>query len=41
MRKMFEKDKLVAVYAINDTELELEKYPNGWYNWGKLNELNR
>ena len=29
MRKMFEKDELVAVYAINNTELGLEKYPNG------------
>ena len=35
VRKMFEKDELVAVYAINDTELGLEKYPNGWDGWMK------
>lgn len=33
VREFFADDDLVAVYAINDTELGLEKYPNGWIGW--------
>ena len=33
VREFFADDDLVAVYAINDTELGLEKYPNGWDGW--------
>ena len=33
VREFFADDDLVAVYAINDTELGLEKYPNGWVGW--------
>lgn len=33
VREFFAKDDLVAVYAINDTELQLGKYPNGWVGW--------
>ena len=33
VREFFSDDDLVAVYAINDTELELDKYPNGWEGW--------
>ena len=32
-RELFQDDDLVAVYAINDTELGLNKYPNGWTGW--------
>ena len=39
VREFFSDDDLVAVYAINDTELELDKYPNGWDGW--LKEFNR
>ena len=35
VREFFADDDLVAVYAINDTELELDKYPNGWIGWMK------
>ena len=35
VREFFSDDDLVAVYAINDTELELDKYPNGWIGWKK------
>ena len=35
VREFFANDDLVAVYAINDTELGLEKYPNGWDGWMK------
>lgn len=33
VREFFADDDLVAVYAINDTELGLDKYPNGWTGW--------
>ena len=33
VREFFADDDLVAVYAINDTELGLERYPNGWVGW--------
>lgn len=39
VREFFADDDLVAVYAINDTELGLDKYPNGWDGW--LKELQR
>lgn len=35
VREFFADDDLVAVYAINDTELNLEQYPNGWEGWMK------
>lgn len=35
VREFFADDDLVAVYAINDTELKLDKYPNGWVGWMK------
>lgn len=37
VREFFADDDLVAVYAINDTELGLDKYPNGWIGW--MNEF--
>lgn len=39
VREFFADDELVSVYAINDTELGIEKYPNGWEKW--LAEFNR
>lgn len=33
VREFFADDDLVAVYAVNDTELGLDKYPNGWTGW--------
>ncbi len=33
VREFFADDDLVGVYAINDTELGLPKYPNGWEGW--------
>lgn len=33
VREFFADDDLVAVYAVNDTELGLGKYPNGWVGW--------
>ena len=33
VREFFADDDLVAVYAINDTELHLDAYPNGWVGW--------
>ena len=33
VREFFADDDLVAVYAINDTELGIAKYPNGWNPW--------
>lgn len=33
VREFFADDDLVAVYAINDTELGLDRYPNGWTGW--------
>lgn len=35
VREFFADDDLVAVYAINDTELGLDIYPNGWTGWMK------
>lgn len=39
VREFFADDDLVAVYAINDTEIGANKYPNGWPEW--LEEFNR
>lgn len=33
VREFFADDDLVAVYAINDTEIGIDKYPNGWRGW--------
>lgn len=33
VREFFADDDLVAVYAINDTEIGADKYPNGWKEW--------
>lgn len=33
VREFFANDDLVAVYAINDTEIGIDKYPNGWMGW--------
>lgn len=33
VREFFADDDLVAVYAINDTEIGIDKYPNGWDGW--------
>ena len=33
VREFFADDDLVAVYAINDTELGINKYPDGWNGW--------
>lgn len=35
VREFFKDDDLVAVYPINDTELGIAEYPNGWYGWLK------
>ena len=35
VREFFADDDLVAVYSINDSELGLEAYPNGWNGWMK------
>ena len=35
VREFFADDDLVAVYSINDTELGLDAYPNGWDGWMK------
>jgi NadR type nicotinamide-nucleotide adenylyltransferase len=35
VREFFADDDLVAVYAINDTEIGIDKYPNGWTGWMK------
>ena len=35
VREFFADDDLVAVYSINDTELGLDNYPNGWDGWLK------
>ena len=37
VREFFADDDLVAVYAINDTEIGIDKYPNGWPGW--MNEF--
>lgn len=39
VREFFADDDLVAVYAINDTEIGADKYPNGWPEW--MAEFNR
>ena len=39
VREFFADDDLVAVYAINDTEIGADNYPNGWETW--LKEFNR
>lgn len=39
VREFFADDEFVAVYAINDSELGIAKYPNGWEKW--LTEFNR
>ncbi|MBR5014330.1 MAG: AAA family ATPase [Bacteroidales bacterium] len=33
VREFFADDNLVAVYAINDTEIGADEYPNGWDKW--------
>lgn len=33
VREFFANDDLVAVYSINDSELELAPYPQGWGGW--------
>ena len=33
VREFFADDDLVAVYAINDTEIGIDRYPNGWNGW--------
>ena len=38
VREFFADDDLVAVYAINDTELGIKNYPEGWPGW--MNEFN-
>lgn len=35
VREFFADDDLVAVYAINDTEIGITAYPNGWPGWMK------
>jgi NadR type nicotinamide-nucleotide adenylyltransferase len=37
VREFFADDDLVAVYAINDTEIGAKKYPEGWAAW--MNEF--
>ena len=39
VREFFADDDLVAVYAINDTEINAPMYPNGWPRW--LEEFER
>lgn len=39
VREFFADDDLVAVYAINDTEINAPMYPNGWPKW--LEEFGR
>lgn len=39
VREFFADDDLVAVYAINDTEIDAPMYPNGWPKW--LEEFNK
>lgn len=33
VREFFADDDLVAVYSINDTEIEAAQYPDGWKTW--------
>lgn len=35
MRELFSDDDLIAVCGINDTEIGIDKYPNGWNGWMK------
>lgn len=35
VREFFSNDDLVSVYAINDTEIGIGKYPTGWDGWLK------
>lgn len=35
VREFFADDELVAVYSINDTEIGLASYPDGWDGWMK------
>lgn len=39
VREFFADDELVSVYAINDNEIGIAHYPNGWTGW--LNEFFR
>ena len=39
VRECFADDDLVAVYSINDTELGISEYPDGWDGW--MEEANR
>ena len=39
VREFFADDDLVAVYAINETEINAAPYPNGWIPW--LNEFDK
>jgi len=39
VREFFADDDFVAVYSINDSELGIAEYPNGWSGWMK--EFNR
>ena len=38
VREFFADDDLIAVYAINDDEINANRYPNGWNEW--LTEFN-
>ena len=35
VREFFADDELVSVYAINDTQIGIANYPNGWEGWLK------
>lgn len=39
VREFFANDDLVAVYSINDSEIGIKNYPDGWDGW--MNEFNR
>lgn len=41
VREFFADDELVAVYSINDTEIEAPMYPDGWPKWMAEFELAR
>ena len=42
VREFFADDDLVAVYAINDTEIGIDKYPDGWDGWmAEFNKIYR
>lgn len=38
-RQMFQDDELVNVYAINDNDIGIGHYPNGWQGW--MSEFNK